>query len=55
MWWIASGFDDEYYKGRTASQGSVLGWSNELLGEVQLPLSLSVSDASLLFFYLVGG
>ena len=40
--WIASGVDEEQYKGRTASRGSVLGWCDELLGGFSR-LSLSVS------------
>ena len=52
-WWIAYEADEKQYKGRTASRGSVLGWCDELLGGVQSPLSLSVSDASRLFRLLM--
>ena len=45
VWWIASGADEEQYKGRTASRGSVLGWCDELLGEFSR-LSLCVLDAN---------
>ena len=32
VWWIASGADDEQYKGRTTSRQVFLSWCDELLG-----------------------
>ena len=41
-------------QGRTASQGSVLGWGDELLGGVQSPFSLSLSlSLSLILYALI--
>ena len=42
VWWIASGADDEQYKGRTASREVFLSRCDELFGLVQSPLSLSL-------------
>ena len=53
MWWIASwADDDEQYKEEQPREGLFLAGGDELLGGVQSPFSLSLSDFVLLFFVL---
>ena len=56
--WIASGADEEQYKGRIASRGSVLGWCDELLGEfsrLSLCVCLGCGSDQVQMPYPVGG
>ena len=53
VWWIASwADDDEQYKEEQPRKGLFLAGGDELLGGVQSPFSLSLSDFDLLFLVL---
>ena len=41
VWWIASGADDEQYRGRTALREVFLSWCGVFLIGLDLPLSFS--------------